>query len=369
MTGLPVEWLVPCVMLALLVSCSVEDSQLHCKRSTDCASGEECYMGFCVLSDAGTHATSRSGVKIEPDTAMASEDGSAAASEADGDAAAESVECQASVGCYEGPAKTRGVGACRDGRRACVAGVLGACQGSRVPTPEACTNEGQDDDCNGVVDDIPRRGQACDAAASSAECGRGSLRCVDKQTALQCVVTRMDSADTAELCNGRDDDCDGKSDEGLNLQVDTAHCGSCNHACATGQSCRAGVCVAAAFSCSSGGACQRGASCCSSACVDLQADAKHCGACGHACQGAETCCGGRCVDMRSDLEHCGGCGVACAGQLPGCCAGECKDLSRDNENCGRCGAACGGALGGLLCSCRQEGGKARCEGDVFDVCL
>jgi hypothetical protein len=59
----------------------------------------------------------------------------------------------------------------------------------------------------------------------------------------------------------------------------------------------------------------------------------------------------------------------CMGQLPGCCGAACKDLARDLDHCGRCGAACGSVLGGLLCACRHEAGKARCEGAVLDLCL
>src|SRR5688572_25477772 len=30
-----------------------------------------------------------------------------------------------------------------------------------------------------------------------------------------------------EVCNGLDDDCDGKADEDFNFQTDIAHCGGC----------------------------------------------------------------------------------------------------------------------------------------------
>lgn len=78
--------------------------------------------------------------------------------------------------------------------------------------------------------------------------------------------------------------------------------------------------------------CERGLVRCGDACVDLQADTSHCGACGVACAQDDICtnrvckvrgtycadagglgavCGGLCVLTDQSLDHCGGCGVAC----------------------------------------------------------
>jgi hypothetical protein len=46
-----------------------------------------------------------------------------------------------------------------------------------------------------------------------------------------------------ETCNGVDDDCDGGIDEDWDLATDSAHCGSCDTACATGAACSAAVCI------------------------------------------------------------------------------------------------------------------------------
>lgn len=56
------------------------------------------------------------------------------------------------VECYSGPAETRGVGACRTGRRTCAAnGTWGSCVGEVVPQPEALN--GIDDNCDGTPDE------------------------------------------------------------------------------------------------------------------------------------------------------------------------------------------------------------------------
>jgi hypothetical protein len=58
--------------------------------------------------------------------------------------------------CYTGALGTSGVGACKSGMQTCdTNGSWGtACVGQVVPQAEVCN--GIDDDCNGVVDDIPR---------------------------------------------------------------------------------------------------------------------------------------------------------------------------------------------------------------------
>lgn len=51
--------------------------------------------------------------------------------------------------------------------------------------------------------------------------------------------------DGGEICNGEDDDCDGKTDEDFDLQRDLRHCGACNATCAADNaeaSCERGEC-------------------------------------------------------------------------------------------------------------------------------
>jgi len=51
-----------------------------------------------------------------------------------------------------------------------------------------------------------------------------------------------------EICNGKDDDCDGVADSGINTQTDPNNCGACNVKCAAANgtaSCIAGHCAIA----------------------------------------------------------------------------------------------------------------------------
>src|SRR5581483_8846807 len=125
------------------------------------------------------------------------------------------------------------------------------CNGPVGPSPEIC--DGIDNDCNGVVDDVPGVGQACSGAGvntqgvctaiyvcnpASPGSGPGKLTCTQQQ------------GPGVETCNGLDDDCDGVVDDKLTDPGVNQPCGS---ACPGGQvaNCK-GVCKAGTLLCVSG---------------------------------------------------------------------------------------------------------------------
>jgi hypothetical protein len=247
-----------------------------------------------------------------------------------------------------GPTKTVGVGACKAGTQTCKNGQFGPCEHSAVPSAESCDNEGSDDDCNGVKDDIRDRNGSCSVAGAAGSCGMGTWQCVAGGPKLQCVASKP----AAEQCNGKDDDCNGKVDDGFDLQTDRLHCGRCGDACRSGELCCAGVCAAPndAGTCNAPGTCPK-------------------------CAADEECCGGRCVNTHgTDLNHCGGCNMACkTGAQPACCGGFCADLTADTT-CGRCDNACGLlSLGGLACKCGSLNNELQCVGldvsGLLQLCL
>jgi hypothetical protein len=62
-----------------------------------------------------------------------------------------------------------------------------------------------------------------------------------------------DGAGMKEICNGLDDDCDGVIDNGFNLLFDRSNCGRCGFVCDGGQACLNGACATAGeLSCSDG---------------------------------------------------------------------------------------------------------------------
>jgi MYXO-CTERM domain-containing protein len=96
-----------------------------------------------------------------------------------------------------------GTGQCEKGTYQCAGNVL-VCANAGVPSNELCDNV--DNDCNGAVDDITNIGGACEAPGGCS----GTLQCNSQQQMLVCVP---DGNAGVEVCNGLDDDCDGKVDE------------------------------------------------------------------------------------------------------------------------------------------------------------
>ena len=100
------------------------------------------------------------------------------------------------------------IGECALGHLACAANKMGlSCAGARLPVPELCN--GKDDDCDGLVDeDFPTLGQPCNQQSCQ---GAGQFVCNASGTGVECSVTA--AGPTPEICDGRDNDCDGLIDE------------------------------------------------------------------------------------------------------------------------------------------------------------
>ena len=117
----------------------------------------------------------------------------------------------------------RNVGLCRAGLQTCTdAAEWGPCEGSVEPRDEICN--GADDDCNGEIDDGFGVGAECDGVGA---CGAGTVEC-RSPVATRCSTEPGGRDDEAgvERCNGADDDCDGVTDEGLGVGEDcVGRCG------------------------------------------------------------------------------------------------------------------------------------------------
>lgn len=109
--------------------------------------------------------------------------------------------------CYTGKTETQGKGICKAGTQTCAQKTWSACQGEQLPQPEVCN--GQDDDCDGQIDEDIPSGQPCQVPGAQGECAKGTQLCQQGQ-----VICQPQAQPKAEECsNGKDDDCDGQIDE------------------------------------------------------------------------------------------------------------------------------------------------------------
>src|SRR6185437_8078934 len=84
----------------------------------------------------------------------------------------------------------------------------------------------------------------------------------------------------ANGCSGAEQCCSGQCTD---VRFDPKNCGSCGHACATGQECSGGECE-----------CSNSETVCDDHCVDTNTDPNHCGDCTTQCGTCEHCVGGQC---------------------------------------------------------------------------
>ena len=109
---------------------------------------------------------------------------------------------------------TCGMGECAHSADECKAGVMQNCNPFEGAGPEIC--DGKDNDCNGMTDENLL--QECTTA-----CGKGIEKCVDGQW-KDCSAP----APQQEICDNVDNDCNGQTDDGVSCDCtppDSKTCG------------------------------------------------------------------------------------------------------------------------------------------------
>jgi RHS repeat-associated protein len=215
-----------------------------------------------------------------------------------------------------------GVGECsRSGRHVCNASGSGVMCNVQPGTPSSELCDGKDNDCNRTVDDGFAVGAVCRVGVG--ECARsGSNVCNAAGNGVTCSA--QPGTPAAEVCDGKDNNCNGAVDEGL-YQTMTCGSGACaaqgTRSCQSGQwvdSCAPKTCADAA--CAADAQCRsdEGASCTKDR--DCDPDL----VCGPGGQCVRPQCFNGIKDPDEDKVDCGG---AC----PACDASVCDDVCRVGE--------------------------------------
>ena len=234
-----------------------------------------------------------------------------------------------------GNACSAGVGAClRNGVNVCSGGALVCSVGAGNGAAETCN--GVDDNCDGNVDEgNPGGGGNCNTgllgicAAGTQTCSNGALRCV------------ANSGPSPEVCDGRDNDCDGRVDQ-------TAAGAALTQSCYTGPAGTSGVglCHTGTQSCAAGafGACQGQTLPAAELCDTLDNDCN--GTADNGLGLGNACTVGQGVCQRNGVNICGAAGAVTCSVSPGAAVPElCNGL---DDNCD--GAADEGLGLGNACS-------------------
>ena len=258
--------------------------------------------------------------------------------------------------------------------------VGGACVFSGTCLPGFANNDsnsanGCEYDCQQLCR-FPFAASSCNATGS---CSMGAClpgyKNIDGQSANGCEYACTPSNGGVEICDLKDNDCNGTVDDNVATQSDPLHCGSCSNSCVGKFSnsvpkCQSGTCVLGAClagyqnadsnpangceyncqaSCSfpfASGVCDVSSNCSMGACQLDYYDID---------KSASNGCEYHCTPTNGSVEICDGKDNNCDGNVD-----ETFNLNTDAANCGQCGTNCGSYFPGSTVACQVVANKPTC---------
>ena len=195
---------------------------------------------------------------------------------------------------------------------------------------EICDN--QDNDCNGKKD------EGFNLLSSADHCGKCNNSCKKPGMLTKCELGVCKTTGCApgfhdlngygkdgceyacnptgaEICDGKDNDCNGKVDETINTQNDVNNCGKCGSVCSylngVGK-CEKGVCKLLKCSVGYVNLNKKEADGCEWPCLYSNGGIEACDGKDNDCNGVIDDPNGKVIDIKTDPAHCGGCNISCS---------------------------------------------------------